>query len=164
MRKHYVTFMSPGTLFAEMTTVAIDSWDVAAASRMAAGIVERHGAKPYGFVFSTRVEHAPVPDDEGGMLQVEGREVEKSGVHFLGGVIETFDDIDQRNDDKERVLRSNMRLNGYPLVVVNRNSYMSTHPFEEDDCIVAGGEVVHRGRDEPWASYRHRKLEEWEKL
>jgi hypothetical protein len=161
MRKHYVTFMSPGTLVSETTTKAIESWDVAVAAKMAADIVERHGAKPYGFMFSTRVEHAPVADDEGGMLHVEGREVARSGVHFLGGFVETYDDIERRNNNRESILLSNMRWNDQPLVVSNRNSYLSTHYFEAADCIVMGGAVEHRGSDEPWDSYRQRKLAEW---
>ena len=54
MKRHYVTFMSPGTFVAEQTTKQVEAWDVKAAQKMAEGIEERYGAKPYGFYFSTR--------------------------------------------------------------------------------------------------------------
>ncbi len=44
MQKHFVTFYSPGTFVSEETTNPIGSWDVAAAMKMAHGIVERYAA------------------------------------------------------------------------------------------------------------------------
>jgi len=52
--KHFVTFYSPGALFAEETSREIDQWDVDSARHMARGIVERYGATPYCFQFTTR--------------------------------------------------------------------------------------------------------------
>lgn len=55
MRKHFVTFYSPGTFVAEETELPIDAWDIDKAVKMAHKIVERYEARPYGFRFSTRV-------------------------------------------------------------------------------------------------------------
>ena len=54
MKKYFVKFLSPGTLYSESTTLEIDSHNVATAVEMSKNIVERHGAKPYGFQFITR--------------------------------------------------------------------------------------------------------------
>lgn len=54
MKKHFVTFFSPGTFVSETSEKPIDSWDVDTAVEMSTQILERHGARPYGFRFSTR--------------------------------------------------------------------------------------------------------------
>ena len=113
MKKHFVTFLSPGTFFAETTTKPIDSWDVDKAVEMARTVKERYNARPYGFRFSTRERG---PDD------LDSKEVKTSGVYFLGGKIETLKEVEARNDPKEEILRSNMRCNGWKKIVVNRRS------------------------------------------
>lgn len=55
-RKHFVEFISPGTLFSESSTKRIDSWDTAVAIEMASEVTERYGAKPYGFQFKTLID------------------------------------------------------------------------------------------------------------
>jgi hypothetical protein len=155
MRSHFVSFYSPGTLFAEESTFAIESLDPKVAVGMAERVVERYGATPYGFRFETRLTHPPVPDGEGGVLEVKSRPVGISGVHFLGGRLETLDELDSRNDPKEEILRSNMRANGWPIVCVNENSFRSVQPFEEGDRIVdAEGNIVERGEDPKHVQYR----------
>jgi tRNA/tmRNA/rRNA uracil-C5-methylase (TrmA/RlmC/RlmD family) len=47
MKKHFVTFLSPGTFFNEETTKPIDSWDVAKALEMSKTVVERYEQRPY---------------------------------------------------------------------------------------------------------------------
>ena len=106
MKKHFVTFYSPGTMVAEGTTLPIEEWNVDRAVEMAKGIVERYGATPYGFRFSTR---ARTEDD------LDSKVVEQSGMYFLGGKIETLEEVEARNDPNEAILRSNMRGNGYEL-------------------------------------------------
>ena len=69
MKKHFVTFYSPGTFVAEQTTKPIDSWDVELAVSMSGEIKERYGALPYGFQFSTR---------ERGENDLDSHEVETS--------------------------------------------------------------------------------------
>lgn len=49
MRKHFVKFFSPGTLYSETTVRSIESWDTKQAAQIARGIKERYGSKPYGF-------------------------------------------------------------------------------------------------------------------
>ena len=155
MRKHQVTFYSPGTLFSESSTFDIESWDPVKAVAMSETIKERYNAKPYGFVFSTLLVHDDVPDGEGGLLHVESKTVKKSGVHFLGGRLETYDDVVSRKDPKEDILQSNMRCNEDWIVCINTNSYRSTMPFNEDDCIVdATGKIVERGNDPQRIAYR----------
>jgi hypothetical protein len=159
MRKHKVTFYSPGTLFSESSTFDIESWDTAKAVEMSEKITERYNAKPYGFVFRTLIVADDVSDGEGGTLHVEPKEVESSGIHFLGGRLETYDDVIKRNDDKESILRSNMRNNESWIIIINDNSFRSTLPFSEEDCIVnARGIVVQRGDDSKLVAYRAEQL------
>lgn len=160
MRKHQVIFYSPGTLFSESSTHDIDSWDTVQAVAMAETIRARYNARPYGFVFRTLIIADDVPDGEGGFLHVEPKEVARSGVHFLGGRLETYSDVVARNDDKEDILRSNMRNNDYWIVCINENSFRSTMPFDEKDFIVnAQGIVVQRGDDPQLVAYRAEQLE-----
>jgi len=161
MRKHKVTFYSPGTLFSESSTYDIENWDTVKAVELAEKVLERYDAKPYGFVFETFIVSDDVPDGEGGMLKVQSKSVEKSGIHFLGGWLETYDEVMLRNDDKESILRSNMRYNDNWIVCINTNSFRSTIPFNEKDCIVdAFGKITERGDSPRNVTYRAVKTAE----
>lgn len=123
MKKHYVTFFSPGTFFSEHTTKEIDKWDVKKAMKMADNIVERYSATPYGFRFTTRGRTA---DD------FDSKELARSNMYYLGGRIETLEEVEARNDPKEEILRSNMRCNKWDKIIVNENSWRMVQPFEEE--------------------------------
>lgn len=127
MTKHYVHFLSPGTFFSEETTREISKWDVDEAIKLAVKIVERHGARPYGFQFSTR---------ERGPKDFNSKETKRSGTYYLGGKVETLAEVEARNDPEEHILRSNMRGNGYDKIVVNTNSYKSTTPLLKGDKVL----------------------------
>ena len=127
MRKHFVTFYSPGTMVAEASTKPIDSWDVNAAMEIARSIKERHGATPYSFRFTTR---------ERGDDDLDSKVVETSNLYFLGGRVETREEVDARDDPKEAILRSNMKINGYDRIVVNDNSWHWTQPLNADDVVL----------------------------
>jgi hypothetical protein len=154
-REHFVVFYSPGSLFSETTTKPIKEWDTRLAVQMADQIVERHGAKPYGFRLETRMVADPIPYAPGDTLEVLPKVVEHSGTYFLGGKLETLDDVRRRNDPKESILQDNMWFNRNYIVVINTNSYRSTHPFREQDFIVGlKGEVLERGDDPRHVAYR----------
>jgi hypothetical protein len=161
MRKDQVMFYSPGTLFSESSTYPIDSWDTKEAVKMAEKIVERHNAKPYGFLFETLLIADPISDGEGGTLKVESKVVKTSGLYFLGGRVETYDEVAVRNDDSESILQSNMRNNDMWIVCVNTNSWKVTLPFGEKDCMVdAQGNIIIRGDDPGYLEYRRVKKAE----
>jgi hypothetical protein len=161
MRKHQVTFYSHGTFVSESSTYDIDNWDTVKAVELAEKVMERYGAKPYGFVFETLITAQDVPDGEGGTLRVEPRRVDRSGIYFLGGKLETYDDVLARNDDKENILRDNMRYNEHWIVCINTNSWRSTIPFEEDSCIVdAAGKIIASGASPKHVAYRATKTAE----
>lgn len=158
-KKHTVTFLSPGTFVSESTTKDIDSWDTKEAVKMAEKIMERHGAKPYGFQFETWKTHDPVSDGEGGFLKVQSKLEASSGIYFLGGKLETYDDVVARNLDSENILRSNMRGNEYWIVCITTNSYKHTGAFNEKDRVVdASGVIVEAGDDPKWIKYREEQL------
>lgn len=162
VRKHYVTFYSPGTFFPETTTKPIEDWDTKIAVEMSKHITERYNARPHSFKFTTQLEAEPISDGEGGMLKVEPKEVEKSGLFFIGGTLRNFDEVKKKNDPKESILRSNMECNRMWVIIENCNSWRFTGEFSEDACIVdENGEIVKRGNDSDLVKYR--KLKDKEK-
>ena len=128
--QHCVTFRSPGTMFDEYTTRPIASWDPAIAVGMAEEIVERYGAKPYAFEFSTALCAEPVADGFGGTLKVEPKTTRTSGLHYIKGVLLTYDDViargltDKKQYEKDWALRGNMSSADRCIACVTKNSYM----------------------------------------
>ena len=162
-RKHYVVFRSPGTMFTEESSREIKSWDTVEAVRLSREIQERHGARPYGFVFESRLTADPVDDGAGGTLKVEPKRVAQSGTHFLGGTVETYDEVCRRNATDEDILRRNMWGNGLWLIVTNHNSYRCTQPFGVRDMVVDdAGDMVCCGNEPEFVEYRKRKSVERE--
>lgn len=129
MKKHFVTFFSPGTFFAEQTTKEVESWHVANAVEMARAITERYSAKPYAMQFSTI-------DKTGSDWNVKETETARSPRYFLGGMVLTLADIEARNDPKDSILISNMKSNGWERVVENTNSWKSVQPLLPEDVVL----------------------------
>ncbi len=161
MRSTIVTFYSPGTFFSESSSKDVPLRDIAFAVEMAQTINERYGAKPYAFRFSTRITAEPIPDGEGGVLQVVPKFVDESGLYFLGGELLFLDDVIKRKDPKELILLDNMRRE-CPIVVINCNSYKSTIPFGEQDVIVdpVSKLITKRGDNPRLVEYRYEKKKE----
>lgn len=127
MKKHYVTFLSPGTFVAEQSTKEIGSWDVEQAKKMAGGVEERYSAVPYGFYFTTRERG---PDD------FDSKQTARSQMHYINCKVETLAEIEARNDPKESILRSNMRCNGWDKIVVTTKGWRWTQPLESGDVVL----------------------------
>ncbi len=128
MKKHFVTFYSPGTFVAEQSTKAIDSWDVDAAQKMAENVKERYDAIPYAFQFSTRTR---------GSDDLDSHVSERSPMYFVNCKVETLAEVEERNDPKERILRSNMRGNGYDRIAVTTKGWKWTQPIKADDVVLS---------------------------
>ena len=124
MAAHFVTFLSPGTFIAENTTKQIPHWDTAEAVEMAESITERHGAKPYGFYFTTRAR----ADNE-----LDSKVVDRSGTYYMGGDIETVEDVEAKGPS---ILLENMQGNGWDRVVTTRNGYQWTQPLCGNDVVL----------------------------
>jgi hypothetical protein len=127
MKKHFVTFLSPGTFVSEQTQKSIGSWDVEKAVEMAKDIKERYGATPYGFFFSTRERK----DDE-----LDSKVTKRSGTFYLGGKVLTLEDIKARHDPKDSILISNMEGNDWDKVIENCNSWKIVLPIEKKDKVL----------------------------
>lgn len=125
--QHFVTFLSPGTFVSEETTRRVKSWGVEAACEQAHKIVERHGATPYGFYFTTRSRG---PND------LDSREVKRSGTFYLGGRIRTLAQVRADADPKEEILRTNMECNGWERIITNDNSWRHTALFNKGDVLL----------------------------
>lgn len=126
MKAHFVTFLSPGTFVHETTTQGIESWDVAAACKMAEGITERHGAKPFAFRFHTSERDAD---------QLDSSVSARSGLYYLGGRVMTLEDVEREMPD-EKTLLWNMRVNEITRVIVNDNSWRSINALEAEDVVL----------------------------
>jgi hypothetical protein len=127
MQKHFVTFFSPGTFVSEDTTKEIDSWDVEKAKKMAHSITERYAATPFGFQFTTRSR---------GSDDLDSKVSAKSPMYYLGGKVETLEEVEARNDPKEEILRANMRCNGWHRIITNTNSWKHTAPLNKGDVVL----------------------------
>ena len=123
MKKHYVRFLSPGTFVAEQTTKEISSWNVEKAISMSKEIIERHGARPYAFQFTTETKS---------IFGHHSKEVASSGYFYINGVVKTLEEIEAENDPENRILISNMRNNGWDKVVTTYSPYKWVQIFRED--------------------------------
>lgn len=127
MKKHFVTFFGPGTFVSEAETKEVKSWNVDDAIQMAADVVMRYGARPYAFQFWTKAR---------GHDEFDSKEVERGPLCYLGGHLETLADVEKRNDPKEEILRSNMRINKIKQIIVNTNSWRFTGEFKDGDILL----------------------------
>lgn len=127
MKQHFVHFLSPGTFVSEESAKPITSWDIDVAKEMARHITERHCATPYGFFFTTR---------ERGPNDLNSKQTLRSVTYYLGGTVETAEQVLARNDPKEDILRSNIRSNGYDRIITNTNSWKHTAGLNADDVVL----------------------------
>jgi len=127
MQQHFVTFYSPGTFVAETSSKPIALWDADLAVAMAGEITERYGATPYGFRFSTRARE----DDE-----LDSKQVAQSAFYYIGGKVETIEEVEARDDPKEEILRSNMRRNGYSRIWTSTSGWKWTQPLGDADIVI----------------------------
>lgn len=127
MEAHFVTFYSPGTLVAEQTTRPIESWDVEAAKALAQTMLERHGATPFAFQFTTRSR---------GDQDLDSTVTACSPLYYLGGKVETLADVKARATEKDRILIANMEGNGYARIITNNNSWSWTAALRPDDVVL----------------------------
>jgi hypothetical protein len=127
IQKHYVTFYSPGTFLAETSVEPIDTWSVEEALAKSRSIKERYGATPYGFRFNTRGRSE---------ADLDSKELAKSPMYYIGGKVETLEEIEARNEPREEILRSNMRSNGYDRVWRTTEGWQWTQPLGKDDVVL----------------------------
>ncbi len=128
IEKHFVTFYSPGTFVAEETQKPICGWDTGVALDMMKTIEERYGARPYGFRFSTRRREVD---------ELDSREIAASPMYYVDVKVETLQEVEQRNDPNEHILRANMRYNGYDRIATTTKGWRWTQPLKADDVILA---------------------------
>ncbi len=127
MKAHFIHFLSPGTFVHEESSKPIDEWNPEKGKAMARDIKERHNATPFAFYFTTRERQGN---------ELDSRVVETSGRYYLGGVVETLEQVKARATDKHRVLISNMEGNGYDRIITNKNSWQVTQPLGPTDVVL----------------------------
>lgn len=145
--KIYAEFHSPGSFVDEVSSREIETMDPAAACEIVKEIKERHGATPYGFRFVSMLTHEPIPDGKGGEMRVEPKPLMKTGFFYLNATPMTFDDVEAHGGDVS-ILLSNMRSNGWWVVVECINAYRTMRSFGPGDATVSPtGEVLVRGAE-----------------
>ena len=127
MKKHFVTFYSPGTFVSEQSTQEIDSWDVEEATKRAENITERHNAIPFGFRFTT---------NERGDEDLDSKVTDSSGMYYINCKVQTLPILILRNDVDDKTLISNMQSNGWDKVVTTIKGWKATFPLEEGDTVL----------------------------
>ena len=134
MKRHFVTFYSPDSFVAEDSTHPIESWDVDNAVEIARSVLERYKATPYGFRFTTRSRTAK---------DLDSKVSAKSPMYYLGGKVETLEQVKARATAEDRILVSNMEGNHYDRIITNRNSWTWTQPLHADDIVLDVAIGVH---------------------
>jgi len=127
MKKHFITFCSPGTFISETTTKEIEAWNIQLAKEMAKEIKERYGATPYGFYFTTRGRN----EDE-----LNSKIIASSGMYYLGGKIMTLEEVEAQNNPNNRTLIDNMKIGNHNKIIVNTNSWEFVAPLYEEDVVL----------------------------
>jgi hypothetical protein len=127
MKRHFVVFYSPGTLFPEASECPIKKWDVDKAVELSYSVKERYGARPFGFRFITRGRDKNALDS---------KVIKESKMYYLGGIIKTLKEIKSEGNPDNDILISNMRCNGYDRIIENTNSYRWTAPLREGDVVL----------------------------
>lgn len=128
IRQNFVTFVSPGYMFAEKSSMQIDTWNVNKAIQMSYRITESYGAKPYAFYFTMRGRR----EDE-----LNSREIARSGVYYIRARIETLEQMKIRNDPGDEILINNMGYNHWDRVVRGESPYAWAEPLEDGDTVLA---------------------------
>jgi len=127
VKKHFVTFYSPGTMVAESTVKEISSWDIGIAVAMSKDIEERHGARPYGFFFTTKKR---------GFRDFESKEIARSGMYYVNCRVDTLEEIEKAHIPSESILLQNMQTNGWDKVVSTKSGWAWSHQFHEGDTLL----------------------------
>ena len=117
----YVQFNMPGSFYPEECIVKVDSYTID-------GVQVPQYAYAYRFY---SIEKKLVIVDGETFKKTSGR-LNETGWFYINGEVLTLDDIP--DDDEHRILRFNMRSNGYKYIVrCNMGNYQ---PFNSDDAIV----------------------------
>ena len=90
-------------------------------------VTERYGATPYGFKFLTKSRG----DDD-----LDSSVSAKSCMYYLSGKVETLEEVKARATDRDRILVSNMEINGYDRIVTSTRGFSWTQPLNEGDVVL----------------------------
>ena len=127
MKKDFVTFYSPGTFVAEMTTRQVPSWNIPKALKLMEDVKERHGAVPYGFRFTTKKR---------GLRDFEPKEIARSGMYYVNCRVQTLSELEKRCEPSESTLLENMRRNGWDTIVTSKTGWAWSQPLRKDDVVL----------------------------
>lgn len=137
-KEMYIEFCSPGTLVSETTKVKTDHNvpNIREAIRKYKNIKERHDAKPYGFRY----------------VDGNGKPISEL-FYYINGTISTYNDIP--DNEKNNILRSNMRCDNQPIIIENNNSWRFTAFFHQTYIIIDEDcNIIRSGDDKDLMEYR----------
>lgn len=126
----YVTFIYPGSFFAETSRRKVESRDPSAVTDIP--------EMAYGFFFESRLE----TETDGKIIS--GPMENRSGTYYLGGTVLDWRGV-VKEIPKNEILLSNMAINGWDRVIKCR--FGNVAPFVEGDVVLPydfeGKEVSH---------------------
>lgn len=137
VQKHFVEFYSPGTFMSETSRKEIDSWDTAKAIEMMGSIVERYGARPYGFRFLTYGRSAN---------ELDSHEVARSHTYYVNCDILTKDEILADDDPRFKIMRANVECNGIKRIARTRSGWLGHYPMSDADEVIEAPNITTEDR------------------
>ena len=123
--QHFVTFLSPGSFVREEKTMPIAAWDTDTAQDLAADVVERHGARPFCFYFTTRGRSQ---DD------LDSSILKKSSRYFINCHVQTLEEV--QADPASRILAANMESANWTRVATTRSGFIWTDRMLQGDAVL----------------------------
>lgn len=114
-------------MVAETTRQEVASWNVDKALKMSEEIKERHGARPYGFRFTTMKR---------GLRDFEPKEIARSGMYYVNCKVQTLEEIEKTHNPAESTLLQNMKTNGWDKIVIAKSGWAWSQPLRDTDIVL----------------------------
>lgn len=133
MKKHFVEYLSPGTFVSEVSNREVASWSVPDAIKMMGEIVERHGARPYGFRFYTMSR---------GEDDLNASRTARSHIYFVNCDVLTAEEILADDDPRFATMRANVLGNGIKRVARTRHGWLAHLPMSDRDEVIEAPELA----------------------
>ncbi|KQW72338.1 hypothetical protein [Ensifer sp. Root127] len=123
MSTKHIRFLFDASFKSTEYVVETSSWDVEAAAGIAHRLTLERGVQPYAFWFESREPgHGPEP--------------KISGTYYLGGKLQTLDELRAENDPSAVIMIHHLEARGIERVVTTNCPCLASFPFRDGDHIL----------------------------